>query len=259
MFREYAEILSNELISKDHYLMRLRAPRIASDWIPGQFINVLLPYEDDRPPLLRRPFSILESKRKNLEFVYRVVGCGTKILSEMRKGQKLDIIGPLGKGFPLPPDRKSKNILICGGVGAPPIFALSRLMLSKGFDVDFYFGAKDRDSLIFYDALCSMSFTFHVATEDGSIGHNGLISEILPAIKTDIKNVFACGPVEMLKAIYAWHGNSSVKYYASVESKMGCGVGVCLGCSIPSVDGKYLLTCRDGPVFDADLINWEKL
>lgn len=259
MFRELAEIQSNELISKGHYLIRLHAPRISSTWAVGQFVNVLSSCCDGHPPMLRRPFSIYNSDGEVVEFIYRIVGVGTQVLSGLQAGQKLDVIGPLGKGFELPKDRDGIYVLVCGGVGAPPIIALARLMLECGFDFEFYFGARDSDSLIFHDYIKNMPFKSFFATEDGSVGYNGFISDILPKERGRIACVYACGPMEMLRAVNVWRERLSLKYYASVESKMGCGVGVCLGCSVPSKNGKYLLACHDGPVFNADVIDWSKI
>jgi dihydroorotate dehydrogenase electron transfer subunit len=181
------------------------------------------------------------------------------LLADSTPGGTLDIIGPLGNGFEIEPSKKGRYILIAGGVGIPPILALVRLLISQNLKIEFYYGSRDRDTLIFHDALLSMPIKYYFATDDGSLGHRGFVSEILPDDKSNIACVYACGPLDMLKAILTWCGRESFRYFASIENRMGCGVGVCLGCSIPTADGGYKLTCRDGPVFDADMVSWDKL
>ena len=259
MHREIAEIIVNEPLGDGHYFMRIHAPKISQSWIPGQFINILPPVKAGRPPILRRPISILGSGQDNLEFVYRVRGCGTEILSKLTKGGTLDITGPLGNGFKNIPGGQGKHVLIAGGVGAPPVIALAKHLMSMGLEVDLYQGAQNRNGLIFHENLKTEKLKYICTTEDGSVGRKGLISELLPSNFKGILCVYACGPIGMLKAIFKWRKGASFKYFVSIETKMGCGVGVCLGCSIPTVDGNYVLACKDGPVLDADLVDWNKL
>ena len=258
MHREFSQIITNENLDEEHYLMRVHAPRIAPSWIPGQFVNVLPPVEPGKPPILRRPISILGNEGEYIEFAYKVIGSGTKILSKLKSGQILDLIGPLGNGFMIPAEKSGNHILVCGGVGAPPIIALARLMASQRFNVTLYHGAKKRDELIFHETLKRENYKYVFATEDGSLGYEGLISGFLPTEMDGIAGIYACGPVGMLKSILKWRNESGIKYYVSVENKMGCGVGVCLGCSIPTIDGNYALTCKYGPVFDADIVDWSR-
>ena len=259
MHRDIAEIKSNKNIGIELFSMRVISSTIAQNWIPGQFVHALPTTDSSRPPMLRRPFSILASIEDEFEFIYRVTGEGTSLLSKMQSGEVLDVIGPLGNGFDNIPDSDGKHILIGGGVGAPPMIAHARLLHDRKLDVELYQGAKDSNDLILNNELESSDLKYHVTTEDGSIGHTGLVVDILPDPTDKIAAVYACGPIGMMKAIKTWRGDAKFPYFVSVENKMACGVGVCLGCSVPTIDNKYVLTCKDGPVFNADTLNWDKI
>lgn len=259
MYREFAEIIENRQIGHDLYFMKIRSEPIASAWIPGQFLHLLPPIIGDRPPMLRRPISIMASDRSDIELVYRVVGDGTVLLAQMKPGETIDTIGPLGTGFVNIPSEEGRHVLIGGGVGAPPMIALARYLHSKDYQTELYLGAKSTDELIFHEKLQNEGFVYCASTEDGSTGFTGLVTQNLPDASRDIACAYACGPVPMMKSVLKWRGNNSFPVYVSLENKMGCGVGVCLGCSIPTVDGKYIRTCKDGPVFNADIIDWERM
>ncbi len=259
MLRENAEIKSNDNLGTGLFSMRVISSAIARNWLPGQFVHVLPPVDSRRPPMLRRPFSILDSKNDEFEFIYRVTGEGTSILSQMKSGDMLDVIGPLGNGFNNIPDSPGKHILIGGGVGAPPMIALARLLFDRKFDVEFYQGAKNSNDLILNSEMEASDIKYHVTTEDGSIGTKGIVVDILPETSDKIAAVYACGPIGMMKAVNQWRGKAGFPYFVSIENKMACGVGVCLGCSVPTIDGKYIRTCVDGPVFNADILDWDKI
>ncbi|MCD6218349.1 dihydroorotate dehydrogenase electron transfer subunit [bacterium] len=259
MLRENAEIISNDNIGAELFSMRVKSSAIARNWRPGQFVHILPPVNTGKPPMLRRPISILASQNDEFEFIYRVAGEGTSLISQMKPSDTLDIIGPLGNGFDNIPDSQGLHILIGGGVGAPPMIALARLLHEKKLDVEFYQGAKDASDLILNNEMENSEFKYHVTTEDGSIGHKGLVIDILPENTKQIAAVYACGPIGMMKAILKWRDNAGFPYFVSIENKMACGIGVCLGCSAPTVDGKYIRTCIDGPVFNADILDWEKI
>ncbi len=259
MHRENAEIISNKNLTAGLFSMRIKSSAIARDWRPGQFVHVLPPVNAGKPPMLRRPISILDSQNDEFEFIYRVAGEGTSLISQMKSGDTLDIIGPLGNGFDKIPDSTGSHILIGGGVGAPPMIALARFLHNNKLDVEFYQGAKDTSDLILNTEMEKSEFKYRVTTEDGSIGHKGLVVDILPDNSEQIVAVYACGPIGMMKAILKWRDNAGFPYFVSIENKMACGIGVCLGCSVPTVDGKYIRTCVDGPVFEADTLDWDKI
>lgn len=257
MFRENAKIKSNDKIGTGLFSMRAESSAIARSWHPGQFVHALPPVDSGRPPMLRRPFSILNSINDEFEFVYRVTGEGTSLLSKMQSGDILDVIGPLGNGFINIPDSSGKHILVGGGVGAPPMIALAKYLSAKKFDVELFQGAKDTNDLILNNEMESSNIKYRATTEDGSVGHKGLVLDILPEASEQIASVYACGPIGMLKAINKWRSNAKFPYFVSMENKMACGVGVCLGCNVPTIDGKTIRTCIDGPVINADILDWD--
>ena len=259
MLRENCEITANDNFSEGLFYMRIFFPGVSQKWIPGQFLHILPPVLGNRPPMLRRPVSILSSDGDNVEIVYRVVGEGTRLISNVRVGESLDIIGPLGNGFVDIPESSGKHILIGGGVGAPPMIALARQLHESGKEVEFYQGAKDSSDLILNDDMEKSEFIYFATTEDGSTGHKGMVTDILPAPSGEIAAVYSCGPLPMMKAVLEWRGKSEFKFYVSIENKMGCGVGVCLGCAVPTTNGKYVKVCKSGPVFNADDLDWDKL
>ncbi|MBU1025888.1 dihydroorotate dehydrogenase electron transfer subunit [bacterium] len=239
--------------------MRILFPSAARSWIPGQFLHILPPVAGNQPPMLRRPVSILSSAGDNVEIIYRVVGEGTRLLSNVQAGESLDIIGPLGNGFTDIPESPEKHILVGGGVGAPPMIALARYLHESGKNVELYQGAKDSSDLILNDDMENSEFSYYATTEDGSRGHHGLVTDILPAPSEEITAVYSCGPLSMMKAVLKWRGKSAFPFFVSIENKMGCGVGVCLGCAVPSTKGTYVKVCKSGPVFNADDLDWNKL
>jgi dihydroorotate dehydrogenase electron transfer subunit len=259
MLRDFAQITANDEIAPGLFLMRIISPGIASNWIPGQFIHILPPIPDNRPLMLRRPISILSSNNNEVDFIYRTVGEGTSLISHMKVGEIVDVIGPLGMGFLDIPANPGKHILVGGGVGAPPMIALARYLHRKGLDVEFYQGARNTPDLILHKALEKEPYKYFSTTEDGSTGHKGLVTQILPDPSSQIAAAYACGPMGMMKAVLKWRGDNRFPYFVSMENKFGCGVGVCLGCSIPTANGYYIRVCRNGPVFDADLIDWKHL
>jgi dihydroorotate dehydrogenase electron transfer subunit len=259
MLRENATITMNDSLGANLFRMRIKSNGIASSWIPGQFLHILPPVTD-RPQMLRRPISIYSSTNDEVEFIFRIEGDGTKLISEQKAGDKLDVIGPLGHGFDQIPDSDGVHILVGGGVGAPPMIALADFLFKLGKKVELYQGARNSADLILNEELSKKGFVYRTTTEDGSIGTKGLVTSILPdPDKTRIACAYACGPIGMMKSVLKWRGNAGFPYYVSVENKLGCGIGVCLGCSVPSIDGSYVKTCKDGPVFNADTLDWNRM
>lgn len=240
-----AEILENRDIIPGYLYMRLNSPFLASRVIPGQFFHIRV--EDRLDIILRRPFSVFDYDEISVSILYEVVGKGTAILSKKRKGEQLDILGPLGNGFTIPMGLK-KAIVIAGGMGVAPLFCFAKELKQKGVDVQVLIGAKNR-----YKVLCEKDFRNigiqpEIATDDGSYGYKGFVTDLLRG-RDGV--VYACGPNNMLKAL------TGVKGEISLDTRMGCGVGVCLGCVVKTIDGKYKRVCKEGPVFKTDEIDWE--
>ena len=254
-----AKILAHAPIGKSYYRLVLRAREAAAAALPGQF--VMLRVTENRDPLLARPLGISSIVSKtSIEIVYRVAGRGTMLLSQIEPGHSLDMLGPLGQGFPLP-DKGVIPVLVAGGSGFPPLHFLSTRI---GSHAHLFIGARNRECLPPAGILKSFRENVakvHIATEDGSLGKKGMSTDLLRdyldrAEKKDRTTVFACGPRPMLEVVSRLAAEHAVSCYVSVEERMACGVGACMGCSVPVKEGGYKRVCKEGPVFDAREIAW---
>lgn len=218
---------------------------------PGQFVMV---YPEDGSMILPRPISICEAiGKKVLRLVYRTAGKGTKEFSHLREGDEIRILGPLGNGFPIEEGKGKKAVLIGGGIGVPPILELSKRL--KAESVTTVVGYRN-DELFLYDDFKKYAKTV-VATEDGSVGVKGNVLDALRKKNIDCDVIYACGPMPMLKAIKAYAEEKNITAYISLEERMACGVGACLGCVCKTVKKdehshvNNARVCTEGPVFDA--------
>ena len=234
-------------VKNDIFLLSFDSVYISKKAYPGQFIHIKI-----IKTILRRPFSIHCVKGKTVFVLFRIRGRGTKILAEYKTGDKLNMIGPLGKGFSLN-IKSSRNILLGGGLGvAPLVFLADRLKELKPIII---LGAKNKDEVICVDKFKRRGSKVYLVTEDGSIGKKGTAVDILKSFfnkfnKSDKINLYACGPEGMFKGIRKAIGNNkNVNCQVSFEQFMGCGIGVCCGCTIETKNG-YKKVCKDGPVFD---------
>lgn len=258
-----AEILDNRLITCDHYVMTLAAPPIAQHARPGQF--VMLRPVPSADPLLPRAlaFYAMDAAAGQIELLYRVVGIGTRLLSEIRAGERVTLWGPLGSAFALAPT--GRHLLVGGGIGVPPLvfFAESVRRAAQGAgDFEALLGAARADYLVGEAKLAAAGVPVRVATDDGSRGHRGFVTDLLEeALARDggPATVYACGPMPMLAAVARLCAAAGAPCQVSLEAPMACGVGVCLGCTVPLKAGGYARVCTEGPVFDAESIAWETI
>lgn len=242
-------VYSQEKLADGIYSMWLDAPEMAREAVPGQFIAV---YTNDRSKLLPRPISICETDKENgrLRIVYRIAGAGTLEFSGYGKGARLDIMGPLGNGFPL---KDKKAFLIGGGIGIPPM-----LELAKNLDCEKTAVLGYRDSSVFLSDEIGNYADVVIASEDGSVGTKGNVIDAIRAggLKADV--IYACGPTPMLKALKAYAAENGIECWISLEEKMACGIGACLGCVCHTKEIDHhsnvrnTRICKDGPVFLAD-------
>ncbi len=263
-------ILKNGRIKSLYFILWIYCPRIADQVKPGQF--VMLKVSDDRTPLLRRPFSVYKSygashpekrKRGCLVIVYKRVGRGTQKMTIFRKGQKVDLIGPLGNGFSLSPLPSSeKSILIGGGMGIISLFSLNEALGGKNLTV--FIGGKTRNDILCVDDFRKIGSKILVATEDGSLGTRGTVVDLFSSRRKRFNSnekysVYACGPVAMLKALAKSVRFKNLTCQASLEARMGCGFGACWGCVVKTnhPQAPYQRVCKDGPVFPLKDIVWE--
>jgi len=279
-----AKIIFNQEISSRYYKMRIFCPEIASEAKPGQFVMIRVAKLLD--PLLRRPFAIhrlsQESnnyRRKNhptcIEILYRIVGKGTIILSEKKRGEEIDLIGPLGNGFCLKQNLKTA-IMVAGGIGVAPLFSLAQTLKktrdkpTKQANLIVFIGGETKEDILCLNDFKKVGAKVVVSTEDGSLGSKGLVTDLLmefmansfPSRLNDLQ-LFACGPEPMLKVLSEIAISKDIPCQISLESRMACGVGACLGCSIPILINKsgsreiiYQRVCKEGPVFDSTIIPW---
>lgn len=254
-----AEIVSQKPAGRGYYRLVLKAPEVAASSIPGQF--VMLRVTENMDPLLARPFGISSIiPRKSIEIYYRVVGRGTTLLTRMKAGNVLSLLGPLGRGFLLPA-KEITPVMIAGGSGFPPLHFLST---RAGSRAHFFVGARNKECLPPSRVLTSLkenTAKVHIATEDGSMGQQGMSTDALTAflMETEEKNrlvIYACGPHAMLAAVSRIATEHSIPCSVSTEERMACGLGACMGCSIPMKAGGYKRACKEGPVFDSREIEW---
>lgn len=261
---ESVEILSNIPVGGMHFRIRLNCHRQYSEAVPGQFVMVRL--SDRIEPLLPRPFSIHRLIKKKgrataLELLYKVVGKGTHQLSLKRPGDLVDLTGPLGSGFVIPP--AVLNIyLVAGGIGVAPMIFLLAFLQEQKMDlagVRVFLGAKSKADILCLKDFSKMGLEVHTTTDDGSAGEQCLITD--PFDRAVAENppeiIYACGPLEMLSCVVGIADKYKVSCQISIETMMACGMGACLGCAVASRDhpDAYLHACLDGPVFDTRTIH----
>ncbi|MCX8092915.1 MAG: dihydroorotate dehydrogenase electron transfer subunit [Candidatus Goldbacteria bacterium] len=242
------KVIFNTKLNDTIYYLRIKVP-ISFKVQPGQFINIKV--SDDYVPLLRRPFSVFNYEKGFIDILYKVIGDGTKKLSQKKKEDILDFIGPVGNSyvdFFSEDESKEKNIyLVAGGTGFASIHFFAKWLLNKKIKFKLFYGAKNKKEI--FQRFCK-NFDMVIATDDGSLGNKGMITSFIKGNRETI--IFCCGPQSMLKTIQSIR---AYKKFASFESYMGCANGVCLSCVIKIKNGKdfdYVRVCKEGTVFDLD-------
>jgi dihydroorotate dehydrogenase electron transfer subunit len=262
--RERLPVLSNERVAEGHFVIAFASRRIAREARPGQFVQILTEESDE--PLLPRPFSFLDARPGAFRILYQVVGKGTAILARKRKGDALWVLGPLGRGFTPPRVSSAEVLLVGGGVGIPPLyhFAKERVRGRRASpkNIRVFLGARRKAFLHCEKDFRRLGVALHLATDDGSRGHKGFVTEILDdhLRSGERAALFTCGPTAMLRAVSGLALKYDLPCQVSVEEPMPCGFGACLGCAIKVRDGagfRYAMSCCEGPVFDAREVLWE--
>jgi len=248
-----------------YFVISLTAPGIPEITRPGHFLNIGIG-GDESSMLLRRAFAIHQVQMRGmyggtLDIVVGVNGKGSQWLSERRRHDPLDIVGPLGRPFILPKEKVS-CVLVGGGYGSAPLFMLAEQLRERGCRVDVVLGASTEEKLFGTLDIKRLATTLTITTDDGSTGTKGRVTDVLPAImdKSDSAVVYACGPMGMLSAVAAVAAEKRAHSQCSVEESMACGIGVCMTCVLPVIgdDGvtRMVRSCVEGPVFRGDRVRW---
>lgn len=240
------EILENIRIAKDVYRMKLRGEELCfSEMMAGCFLNIKVGTGSEL--LLRRPISIFDAdeKEKTLSIIYKVVGRGTERMSGMKTGDLLSVLGPLGQGFPIQ-DESGRVLLVGGGVGVPPLYELGKRLKAKGMEVTTVLGFRDEESIFLREDFERLG-PLYIATEDGSYGTEGYVTDAIREMDPSFDTLYACGPKAMLRALDERYAQIK-KGFLSFEERMACGIGACYGCMTETKAGLKRV-CKDGPVF----------
>jgi dihydroorotate dehydrogenase electron transfer subunit len=251
-------VLSKEKLQEKIFKLTLSSSLVSDKARPGNFVHVKVNSTDS--PLLRRPFSIhgVDKDKRNFEILFKVVGEGTAILSQKSPGDTLDLLGPIGNSFSLPAKGR-EVILVAGGMGIAPLWFLFTRLAGRlsPENLTVLLGAKSKEELLYADRLKDTQAKLIIATDDGSAGRKGLITEVfLKETKRkgcDPKKlaVYSCGPHKMLKRMSQIAKSMDISCQISLETHMACGVGACWGCVVKENTETYKRVCVDGPVFDA--------
>ncbi|MDO9516018.1 MAG: dihydroorotate dehydrogenase electron transfer subunit [Syntrophales bacterium] len=257
----FATVFSQRETVKGHFLMTVKAPASFREAIPGQFIMVRL--EGSTPPFLSRPFSIYSIYSQGndtfVEIFYKVVGKGTLAFSRLQEGDALNILGPLGRGFDIPPSCK-KIVLIAGGIGVAPLSFLAQHCGedTRGTEIICYLGAGSLETVAGLDRLEKICSAVEISTDDGSRGYHGPVTGLfkrdMGLYPEDTTWIYSCGPRPMLRGLQKLLKDQPCVCQVSLEERMACGIGACLGCVVSlrpdGAEGSLVRVCKEGPVFD---------
>ncbi len=250
---EKAKVISNRYIADDICDLVIECPNIAKEAGAGQFVEV---YPDNGENLLARPISICEidKTKGTVRLVFRIVGKGTALFSELKSGDIIRVLGPCGNGYRLMEDSKKTALLVGGGIGIPPLLETCKELECNKIAVLGYSSGS-----FLAEEFTRAGAKVYISTDDGSEGFKGNTVDLLKAedIKADV--IYSCGPKIMLKFLSQWAMERGIDCYVSMEERMACGIGACVGCVIPIKDGgdwTYKKVCKDGPVFDCKEVIW---
>jgi dihydroorotate dehydrogenase electron transfer subunit len=278
MLTEQATVIYHKKLSKDYSMLRFVSPEISAQSQPGQFVHIRIPTIESTA--LRRPFGIFKAYNEQIEIVYCKVGYGTNAMDKLTPGTPVNILGPLGNGFPKPKN-KTFPVLIAGGYGIAALYLLAERASSKGV---VFIGGACKTDILCTESFKNTGFGLYTASEDGSTGYKGMVTDALDRwVKEELSDrkpeIFACGPDSMLKAVTLRAKRRGWTAWLAMDRHMCCGIGACLSCiqkvytkppqkesiitekdelALRSADWKYARVCTDGPVFECREIIWGK-
>ena len=257
MFETKALLTACVALAPGYYQMDLLAPDIAAAAQPGQFLQVRAAAPGSDDPILARPISIYRIRPAAglVSFIFKAVGRGTRMLAAKRSGELLEVMGPVGKGFAIPRDKPVARVaLLAGGIGMPPLYCLAEQWRAAGPlqtpPIDLFYGGRSAVDLLALQSWEKLGCGVYCATDDGSAGFHGLVTEQFAArhLQNRYDYLCACGPTPMLRAVQSLAQREGIPGQLSLEAFMACGVGACLGCACKTEHG-YQRVCVDGPVF----------
>lgn len=238
------KIISNKPLTKCIYEMCLEG-NTAAIQNAGQFVNIALDGF-----YLRRPISVCDFSENFLKIIYKIVGKGTELMAKMQSGEQLEMLTGLGNGFSV--NNCQRPLLVGGGVGVPPMYRLAKDLVVQGKQVSVVLGFNTCEEIFYKNEFEALGANVYVATADGSVGTKGFVTDAIAANKIEADYFYACGPLPMLRALY---DALDIDGEMSFEERMGCGFGVCMGCSCKTKNG-YKRICKEGPVLKKDEIVW---
>lgn len=245
------KVVSQQQIAQSIFELTLQGELVSQMTQPGQFVHIKV--SDSFEPLLRRPISICHINQELQQFtmIYRAEGRGTTILADKASAETVDVLGPLGNGFPVEEANEGETaLLVGGGIGVPPLYELSQRLVEKGVKVVHVLGFQSQEVAFYEEKFAKLGPTY-IATVDGSLGTKGFVTDVIQQKGISFDILYSCGPTPMLKALE--HQYSDKKVFLSLEERMGCGIGACFACVCKTKDERpghhYKKICSDGPVF----------
>lgn len=255
------KIVRNQRLNDKYYLLEIKCEEFVREAKVGQFLMINTRHQDyTNDPLLRRPLGIADVNGDRFSLVYMVVGKGTRLLSEIAEGNTISFSAPLGSTFTL--ERKKRTALLAGGIGIAPVYWLAKTLKDAGCVVDLYYGGRTVDDVVLLEELKENTDHLIVTTDDGSAGIQGFVTKPFAENIFSYDNVYACGPKGMLKAVSELCIEADVPVEVSLDERMACGLGACLGCIIYVKEGDQIVQkrcCVEGPVFDGAKVVWESV
>jgi dihydroorotate dehydrogenase electron transfer subunit len=275
MLDKKVKIKAIKELGSSNYLVTLGASEQARLIRPGQFVMLKCTEDVDANPLLRRPFTIFDIYRDprsgrpaGLELLVKDVGAGTRKLVRMKPGQAIRCLGPQGRGFQVSADMRNRVEIAClvaGGVGIAPLYLLAENLSQQNIRPVLFYGGASAPDLVLRERFEDAGMDAFYTTEDGSLGERGLVTQpLVQFLKKHARRnirIYACGPWRMMQAVHGLAVKNKIRCEVSLEARMGCSLGACLGCVVRSRDGageeRYIRVCQEGPVLDSRLIDWE--
>jgi len=263
-------------LGRGNYLLTLSSPEQARLVHPGQFVMLKCAPGIEESPLLRRPLSVFDIHRhprterpSGLDLLVKDVGPGTHRLVGLARGTEIAILGPQGRGFQSPPEMHNRVYVAClvaGGVGIAALYLLARSLISHDVKPVLFYGARNAADLVLRESFAALGIETHYATEDGTLGERGLVTAPLASFLEQRSRVglrvYACGPWAMMKATHELAARHQVICEVSLEARMGCALGACLGCVVQGRDEngeeRFLRVCQEGPVMDSRVVDWDR-